>query len=124
MKQKQNFTLKGTKCDLCGLPQDKSIIDAPVGISQPWAYMCEVCYVENPFSETVGTLYTFEKKKVQKRQSLTNDVIERSSNDDERLVACPYCDFVHSVEPDADYSFICHNCNEGIQCHSQVLPND
>lgn len=111
-------------CDFCGA---LAKYDAPTR-QGPWAYMCQGCYPmeSSPVADKVG--FEFVEKTVSEKQMKAHSkpqekipVVTLPLTWDSVIdVMCPFCDYPHSVEPDANYVVTCEGCEKKYEVRSLI----
>jgi len=112
------------KCDLCSKP-NAGIYDGPVlGVGSSWANMCQEC-LDNKADcvgvKTVGGKRELIKEVEPKDETVVgNDLTDIGDliNEVDREIECPKCGETRTVEPDADYTFVCTGCGRNVKCAS------
>ena len=115
------------KCDYCGADAK---YDAPTLVGS-WAYMCKVCsgHRSIPKAIKLGTEFVLKLMVSQSLDPKTVDGLEPESmdywegiivEDNLRSIECPTCHSTHSVEPDADYEYLC-GCGDTVKVPQPIV---
>ena len=115
------------KCDYCGADAK---YDAPTLVGH-WAYMCKVCsgHKSTPKAVAMGTEFVLKSQVVKSLDPKKVIGLEPEDYDywasitmgnGDREIECPTCRTTRTVEPDADYEYLC-DCGATVKVPCPVI---